>query len=194
MKTARCPFALSALTLLTRSCACPSFQWKILVLDEYTKRIINNVLSEDDILRQNIASIEMLEQRRDMSPDTDAIYIIHPQDHVADCVVNDIQRRRYRDMILVWTAPPGEVLDKIRSTGARLEIENLPLDFFPRESNLATFRDKRSFLILFHPICDRMVSEHIFVLARRVCNYTPALRACFHGQRITTLPRARLDS
>lgn len=31
-------------------------QWKVLVLDESSKKIIDNVVKEDDILNQNIAS------------------------------------------------------------------------------------------------------------------------------------------
>lgn len=142
--------------------------WKVLVLDEYTKKLIYGVVKEDDILKQNIVSIEMVEQRRDMNPDMDAIYILCPQDHIAECVISDIQRRRYRDLILIWISPPGETLERIRSTGARVRSENLPLDFYPRESNLITFQDKKSFLILFHPLMDRRVSEHLGMLARRI--------------------------
>jgi hypothetical protein len=31
-------------------------QWKVLVLDEGTKKLLDNVVKEDDILNQNIAS------------------------------------------------------------------------------------------------------------------------------------------
>lgn len=32
-------------------------QWKVLVVDEFSKKIIDNVAKEDDILNQNIASM-----------------------------------------------------------------------------------------------------------------------------------------
>ncbi|KAJ2903570.1 uncharacterized protein MKZ38_009623 [Zalerion maritima] len=155
-----------------------SGDWKVLVLDEHTKKLIYNVVKEDDILNKNIVNIEMVEQKREMNPDMDAVYILHPQDHIADCVVEDIRRRRYKDMILVWISPPGEVLDKIRSTGARIRNENMPLDFFPRESNLVTFREKKSFLQLYHPALDRRVPDHLSTLARRIAAVCISLNEC----------------
>jgi hypothetical protein len=44
-------------TLLTRS------QWKVLVLDESAKKIIDNVVKEDDILNENIASTWEIKSR-----------------------------------------------------------------------------------------------------------------------------------
>jgi hypothetical protein len=35
-----------------------SWQWKVLVLDEGSKKIIDNVVKEDDILNENIASMQ----------------------------------------------------------------------------------------------------------------------------------------
>lgn len=32
-------------------------QWKVLVVDEFSKKILDNVAKEDDILNQNIASM-----------------------------------------------------------------------------------------------------------------------------------------
>jgi syntaxin-binding protein 1 len=34
----------------------PGMQWKVLVIDETSKKIIDNVVKEDDILNHNIAS------------------------------------------------------------------------------------------------------------------------------------------
>lgn len=39
-----------------------------------------------------------------MNPTMDAIYILTPQPHVVDCLLADLDRRRYRSAYLVWTA------------------------------------------------------------------------------------------
>lgn len=39
-------------------------QWKVLVIDEGAKKIIDNVVKEDDILNENIASKEHIHGRR----------------------------------------------------------------------------------------------------------------------------------
>jgi len=37
----------------------PRLQWKILILDEDTQKLINNVVKEDDILNLNITSTRL---------------------------------------------------------------------------------------------------------------------------------------
>ncbi|EHK99610.1 putative protein transport protein sec1 [Glarea lozoyensis 74030] len=81
--------------------------WKVLVIDENSKKIIDNVVKEDDILNENIAieaDIERIEDKRDMNPDMDAIYLLSPLPYVVDCLMADFERRRYRRSFLVWTS------------------------------------------------------------------------------------------
>ncbi|RYP07471.1 hypothetical protein DL764_002478 [Monosporascus ibericus] len=148
-------------------------QWKVLVIDESSKKIIDNVVKEDDILNHNIANIERIEERRDMNPTMDAIYILSPQPHIVDCLMADVERRRYRKCFLVWTA----VLDpqlrrKIDASPlAKQQIagfETLSIDYFPRESHLITFRDPWSFPVLYHPACNGLVRRHMQDLAQKV--------------------------
>lgn len=147
--------------------------WKVLVLDETTKKIIDNVVKEDDILNQNIANIEQIEERREMNPTMDAIYILSPQPHIVDCLLADFDRRRYKKSFLVWI----DLLDpqlrrRIDSSPQaqqqRAGYETLYIDFFPRESHLITFRDPWSFPILYHPACNHLVREHMQNLAQKI--------------------------
>jgi syntaxin-binding protein 1 len=79
-------------------------EWKVLVLDEGSRKLIDNVVREDDILKENITNIEQIEQRRPMNKDLDVVYILSPQPHVVDCLVADFERRRYRRSFLLWTS------------------------------------------------------------------------------------------
>ena len=108
-----------------------------------------------------------------MNPSMDAIYILSPQAHIVDCLLADIDRRRYKQCFLVWTS----VLDpQLRrkidgSPFAKQAIagfETLTIDFFPRESHLVTFRDPWSFPVLFHPACNGLVRKHMQDLAQKV--------------------------
>ena len=94
-------------------------QWKILIVDEDSQRLINNVVKEDDILNLNITSmrppllwshrvltlpdIERLEDRRQSIRDMDAVYIISPKPHIVDCMMAEFEQRRYRGFFLIWT-------------------------------------------------------------------------------------------
>ncbi|KAI0406173.1 Sec1 family protein [Xylaria palmicola] len=147
--------------------------WKVLVIDATSKKIIDNAVKEDDILNHNIANIERIEERREMNPSMDAIYLLSPQPHIVDCLVADMERRRYKRGFLVWTS----VLDpQLRrridaSPIAKQQIagfETLSIDYFPRESHLITFRDPWSFPILYHPSCNGLVKRHMQDLAQKI--------------------------
>ncbi|KAM0587677.1 hypothetical protein ACHAP6_004360 [Verticillium nonalfalfae] len=146
--------------------------WKVLVVDESANKLIENVATEDDVLNLNVANIEHIEKKREMNPTMDAIYILSPKPHVIECLLADLDRRRYQNAFLVWT---GVVDPRLRrrideSPGKRMIrcFETLAIDFFPRESNLATFRDPWSFPILYNPECNDLIREHLQGLAQKI--------------------------
>ncbi|GAB7356659.1 hypothetical protein MBLNU459_g7376t2 [Dothideomycetes sp. NU459] len=155
-------------------------EWKVLILDESSRRLIDNVIKEDDILNENITHIEQIEHRRPVNRDVDAIYLLTPQPHIVDCVMADFERRRYRKTNLLWTSLLHPALrDRIdKSTVAREQIvlfRVLNVDFFPRESHLVTFRDPWSFPILFHPMCNNLVRQHMEDIAQKIVGVCVAL-------------------
>ncbi|KAF6833461.1 Sec1 family protein [Colletotrichum plurivorum] len=147
--------------------------WKVLVLDEDSKRIIDNVVKEDDILNNNIANIERIEEKRDMNPEMDAIYILSPKENIAEILVNDFERRRYKQAFLVWTGVleprVRHMIDNCAAAKQRIAgFETLSIDFYPRESHLVTFRDPWSFPVLYHPGCNNLVAKHMKILADKI--------------------------
>ncbi|KAI1265573.1 Sec1 family protein [Xylariaceae sp. FL1019] len=147
--------------------------WKILVLDETSKKIVDNVAKDDDILNHNIANIERIEERREANPTMDAIYLLSPQPHIVDCLIADIERRRYKRCLLIWTAvldpPLRRRIDALpMAQQAIASFETLSIDFYPRESHLVTFRDPWSFPILYHPSCNGLVKQHMQDLAQKI--------------------------
>lgn len=148
-------------------------EWKVLVVDETSRKLIDNIVKEDDILNEQITNIEQIEHRRPINKDMDAVYILSPQPHIVDCIMADLERRRYRGTFLIWTSllppPLRERID--RSSIAREQIRIfrvLEIDYYPRESHLITFRDPWSFPILFHPACNNLVRQHMEELAQKI--------------------------
>jgi syntaxin-binding protein 1 len=120
-----------------------------------------------------LVDIEMIEERRPMNPDMDAIYILSPQPHIVDCLLADFERRRYRKSFLVWIAlldpQMRRRIDQSNNAQSQLGgFETLSIDYFPRESHLITFRDPWSFPILYHPACNHLVRDHMQTLAQKV--------------------------
>ncbi|KAI1192146.1 Sec1 family protein [Nemania serpens] len=147
--------------------------WKVLVLDATSKKLVDNAVKEDDILNHNIANIERIEERREMNPTMDAIYLLSPQPHIVDALMADLERRRYKRCFLVWTALLDPQLRRRidNSPLAKQQIagfETLSVDYFPRESHLVTFRDPWSFPILYHPSCNGLVKQHMQDLAQKI--------------------------
>lgn len=155
-------------------------EWKVLVVDETSRKLIDNTVNEDDILNLNVTHIEQLEHRRKPNPDMDALYILSPQSYIVDCLLADFERRRYKKSWLVWTS----VLDKQqrdrleRSQMSQEQIASfrvMTTDYFPRESRLVTFRDPWSFPILFNPACNRLVPDHLSDLAEKIVHVCASL-------------------
>lgn len=152
----------------------------MLILDERSRKLVYNVTKEDDILNANITNIEQLEERRQTLPDTDAIYILSPLPHIVECLKADLGRKRYRRAHLIWTTQlPRPLAEEIfrSESRARLIVESrtLNIEFFPRESNLITFREPWSFHILFHPACDALVKNHLDTLTQRLLSICVSL-------------------
>ncbi|KAH8594446.1 Sec1 family superfamily protein [Bisporella sp. PMI_857] len=147
--------------------------WKILIVDEDSKKILDSVVKEDDILNENITNIERIEDKRENQPDTDAIYFLSPEPHIVDCLLADFERRKYKKAHLLWTALLDPLLRR-RFDGSRnareqlASFETLSIDFFPRESHLITFRDPWSFPILYHQECNGLVRDHLQSLVQKI--------------------------
>ncbi|KAI9821669.1 MAG: vacuolar sorting protein VPS33/slp1 [Pycnora praestabilis] len=149
-------------------------------MDESSKKLVDNVMKEDDILNENVTNIEQIEHKRPMNKDMDAIYLLSPQPHLVDCLMADFERRRYRKSYLVWTSLLDPALrSRIdKSTMAREQIalfRILNIDFFPRESHLVTFRDPWSFPILFHPACNYLIRKHMEEMAQKIVSLCVSL-------------------
>ncbi|KAJ5121334.1 uncharacterized protein N7515_009295 [Penicillium bovifimosum] len=141
-------------------------EWKVLVVDENSKRLVNGAVKEDEILNLNVSNVEQLEHRRPPNQDMDALYILSPESYVVDCLMADFEVGRYRKAYLVWTSflDPQQKARIDRSQMARERIADfhvMNINFYPRESRLITFRDPWSFPTLYHPGCNNLIRGHL---------------------------------
>ncbi|KAI7345867.1 Sec1-like protein [Hortaea werneckii] len=154
--------------------------WKVLVLDPDSRRLIDNVIHQDEILNENVTNIEQILDRRPTNRDADALYLLTPHPHIVDAVMADFQKRKYRRAFLVWTSLlHPELRNRIdKDEVARSQIAMfrvLNAEFFPRESHLVTFRDPWSFPVLFHPGCNHLVKQHMEDIAQKIVGVCVAL-------------------
>lgn len=157
---------LSAVRRTTRG------EWKVLVLDSQSKKLVDNVVKEDDLLNENLTNIELLDDKRPPNPDTDAVYLLSADPYVVDCLLADLSQHRYRRAHLLWTAHLDPALRRridsdVKARERIAGFDVLSIDFYPRESHLVTFRDPWSFPVLFHPGCQGLVRGHMQELAQK---------------------------
>ncbi|KAL3468652.1 Sec1-like protein [Aspergillus heterothallicus] len=154
--------------------------WKVLVVDEASRKLIDNAVKEDDILNLNVTNIEQIEERRQSNQPMTALYILSALPHIVDCVLADFERKRYKKSYLVWTSflDPGLRSRIDRLPMAREQIagfQTISIDYYPRESRVVTFRDPWSFPILFHPGCNHLIREHLATLAHKAVSLCATL-------------------
>ncbi|KAJ5587539.1 uncharacterized protein N7459_003304 [Penicillium hispanicum] len=154
--------------------------WKVLVVDEQSKKLVNAAVKEEEILNMNVSNVEQIEHRRPSNPDMDALYILSAESYIVDCLMADFEVGRYRKAYLVWTSflDPQQRARLDRSQMARDRISNyqiMNINFYPRESRLITFRDPWSFPILFHPGCNHLIRNHLQDLAQKIVSLCACL-------------------
>ncbi|KAJ5098706.1 hypothetical protein N7532_005707 [Penicillium argentinense] len=155
-------------------------EWKVLVVDEHSRKLINGAVKEEEVLNLNVSNIEQIDHRRMKNPDMDALYILSPESWIVDCLMADFEVKRYRRAFLVWTSflDPQQRARIDRSQMARDSIADyriMNIDFYPRESHLVTFRDPWSFPVLFHPGCNHLIRHHLQGLAQKVVSLCASL-------------------
>ena len=52
----------------------------------------------------NLPDVVQIEQQRKGNPNLDAIYLLSPEPYVVDCLLSDLERRRYNRTFLIWTS------------------------------------------------------------------------------------------
>lgn len=91
-----------------------------MVVDEASWTLLQNTVKEDEILNERItrirfavlanqlvlicADIEQIEQRRASNQEMEALYILTPEPHIVDCILADLERKKYKQVSLLWTA------------------------------------------------------------------------------------------
>ncbi|MCJ1311970.1 vacuolar sorting protein VPS33/slp1 [Agyrium rufum] len=115
-----------------------------------------------------------------MNPQLDAVYILSPESHIVDYLLDDFHRRRYRRSFLTWTSllyPDLRArLDSLPHVKQQIaHFRTLNIDFYPRESHLITFRDPWSFPVLYHPACNQSVRDHLEALSQKIVSVCVSL-------------------
>ena len=149
---------------------CP---FTILVVDNYSAKVLSSYLTMSDLLNKGIFTVELVTNKRNRFPNYGAIYFISPTSKSIDSLIKDfsnLKRPTYNRIYIFFTHRlPDPLMDKLATEGVikrTVLLKELNLSFFTKEdivfdfgwqSGLKVFscendiRDK-----LIQALCDRL--------------------------------------
>ncbi|KAF8074953.1 Sec1-like snare protein, partial [Lyophyllum atratum] len=146
----------------------PPGRWKILVVDEFSQKLLGSVLKQFDILEENVTLIESISNNRDPQPGFEAIYLLMPTSQNVDRIIKDFSGavKQYAGAHLFFMEGLDEHLfERLTSSPAEPFLRGLRevfLNFWATEAQAFSLQDPALFFSLYSP----PRSDTAFKLAR----------------------------
>lgn len=122
---------------------CP---FTLLVVDNYSSKVLSSYLTMSDLLNRGIFSVELITNKRNRFPNYGVIYFISPTLKSINCLINDfadLKHPTYSRIFLYFTHRLPEVLmDKLVTEGIikrTIFFKELNLSFFTKEDTVFDF-------------------------------------------------------
>nr|KAJ3420000.1 vacuolar sorting protein VPS33/slp1 [Polyrhizophydium stewartii] len=159
----------------------PPSRWKILVVDPYSLRLLNGVCKKSDVLSENVVDIEGLMNKRQPSPDKEAVYFISPTMDSVQALINDFSRgkRQYAVAHVFCTSGLSDQLfETLKSSQAfpfLRTCKELNIDFFAPDAQTFSFDYPDSWYTLFNPQVPSLLRYELELIAKRIVSVLATL-------------------
>lgn len=140
----------------------PPSRWKVLVVDSFTKELLNSVLKMYDILQENVAQVDNIELSRAPQSTLEACYLLTPTSQNVDRVIRDLapsepgkQPTYAAGHIFFVDSLSDALVHKLTSSPAEPKLRQLIelyTNFWPIEAQSFSLKSPQSFLNLFQPV------------------------------------------
>lgn len=139
----------------------PPSRWKVLVVDSFTQSLLNSVLKLNDILQQNVSTVENIEHNRQPQASFEACYLLTPTSANVERIIRDLAPPQGRPQqyaaghIFFVDALTDQLLQKLTSSPAEPYLRQLIevfTNFWPIEAQTFSLKSPQSFFNLFQPI------------------------------------------
>ncbi|KAJ2107694.1 syntaxin binding protein 1 [Coemansia sp. S142-1] len=166
-------------------------QWRVVVVDQPSLKIISTVLKMPAILEQNVLAVQLITKNRQPYPDVDAIYVLVPCAESIAHVIDDFTptsdpplRTKYARAHLYFTGALSDPLfSKLSASAAAPYIKGIAELYIeynrklgPIESRVfLTTPSERPFFTLYSPSAAEMRSKDIEASADRVLSVVASL-------------------
>ncbi|CBQ68587.1 related to syntaxin binding protein 1 [Sporisorium reilianum SRZ2] len=140
----------------------PPARWKVLVVDSFTKELLNSVLKMYDILQENVAQVDNIELSRAPQSTLEACYLLTPTSQNVDRIIRDLapseagkQPTYAAGHIFFVDGLSDALVHKLTSSPAEPKLRQLIelyTNFWAVEAQSFSLKSPQSFLNLFQPV------------------------------------------
>ncbi|NXF35944.1 STXB3 protein, partial [Nyctibius bracteatus] len=136
-------------------------EWKIILLDDYTTKLLSLCCRMTDLLAEGITVVENVYKNREPVPHMKAIYFITPTKKSVDGLIDDFitkSSRRYKAAYVYFTDfCPDNLFNKIKSSCAKSirRCKEINISFFPYESQVFTLNVPDAFYRCYSPTLEK---------------------------------------
>ncbi|KAJ2559493.1 syntaxin binding protein 1, partial [Coemansia sp. RSA 1836] len=162
-------------------------QWRVVVVDQPSLKIISTVLKMPAILEQNVLAVQLITKNRQPYPDVDAVYVLVPCAKSIAHVVGDFtptldtpQRSKYARAHLFFTgALPDHLFSQLSASVAAPYIKGIAelyIEYNPIESRVfLTTPSEQPFYTLYSPNAPDLRDRDLEASADRLLSVVASL-------------------
>ncbi|XP_040855038.1 syntaxin-binding protein 3 isoform X3 [Ochotona curzoniae] len=132
-------------------------EWKIMLLDEFTTKLLASCCKMTDLLEEGITVVENIYKNREPVRQMKALYFISPTSKSVDCFLRDFASKsesKYKAAYLYFTDfCPDSLFNKIKASCSKSirRCKEINISFIPHESQVYTLDVPDAFYYCYSP-------------------------------------------
>uniref|UniRef100_A0A8D0DRA2 Syntaxin binding protein 3 n=1 Tax=Salvator merianae TaxID=96440 RepID=A0A8D0DRA2_SALMN len=136
-------------------------EWKIILLDDFTTRLLSSCGKMTDLLAEGITVVENVYKNREPVPHMKAIYLITPTAKSVDGLINDFVNKsssKYKAAYVYFTDfCDDKLFNKMKSSCSKAirRCKEININFIPYESQVFTLDVPNAFYRCYSPCVDK---------------------------------------
>lgn len=129
--------------------------WKILILDDFTTKLLTSCCKMSDLMSEGITIVEDLHKSREPVPEMKAIYFMSPTVKCVDAFIDDFKLKpKYKAAYVYFTDYcPDDLFSKMKSYCAKYirVCKEICMSFLPQEAQVFTCDNPGTFRSIYSP-------------------------------------------
>ncbi|XP_060630577.2 syntaxin-binding protein 3 isoform X2 [Anolis sagrei] len=136
-------------------------EWKIILLDDFTTKLLSSCGKMTDLLAEGITVVENVYKNREPVPHMKAIYLITPTTQSVDGLINDFVSKsssKYKAAYVYFTDfCDDKLFNRMKSSCSKAirRCKEININFFPYESQVFTLDVPNAFYHCYSPIVEK---------------------------------------